>query len=97
MAESNAYFCIFFAEVPQQVQQETLRGFTSEQKVKVEYKGQKSSVDMKKDGLQVQFEENQSGDCSNTTISITTGSVAPSTYFHKRLEPVSKVYHISCP
>ncbi len=52
---------------------------------------------MKKDGLQVQFEENQSGDCSNTTISITTGSVAPSTYFHKRLEPISKVYHISCP
>ncbi len=97
MAESNAYFFIFFAEVPQQVQQETLRGFTSEQKVKVEYKGQKSSVDMKKVGLQVQFEENQSGDCSNTTISITTGSVAPSTYFHKSLEPISKGYHISCP
>ncbi len=79
----------------QPVQQEKLRGFTSEQKVKVTYKGLKSSVDMKKNGLQVQFEGNQSGDRSNTTISISTGSVAPSRFSHK-LKPVSRVYDFSC-
>ncbi len=73
--------------------QSTLPGFIQDENISVSYNGHKSSVDWKKNGIQLQFEEYKSEDCSNTPIQISTGSLGYTRMPHE-VESVSKVYHV---
>ncbi len=90
LCNTKCFMCIFhFLEVSHS----TLPGFFQDYNISVSYNGHKSSVDWKENGIQLQFEEDKSEDCSNTPIQISTGSLGY-TRMPNEVKPVSKVYHV---
>ncbi len=75
------------------VSQSAFSGYICDKSISVSYDGHKSSVDWKKNGMQLLFEENKYKHYSKTLIQISTGSINYSR-FPNKFKPFSKVYHL---